>query len=252
MSTWIFLRGLTRESRHWGAFPEIFRREMSNARVHTPDLSGNGHLNALESPCRVEAMVDSVRVQLAEQGITPPYHLLSMSLGAMVSVAWAERYPSEIAAGVLINTSLRPFSPFYRRLKPRNYSRLLKLVLLRSNDSVREKAIIELTSSAAERHVEVLENWVAYRRERPVSFRNAFRQLLAAARYVGPLTRPAPPMLILSSQHDALVDPWCSRQIADCWNMPLASHPTAGHDLPLDESVWVARQVAQWLLAEPC
>ena len=33
MSTWIFLRGLTRESRHWGNFPETFRSEVPAAQV---------------------------------------------------------------------------------------------------------------------------------------------------------------------------------------------------------------------------
>ena len=35
-----------------------------------------------------------------------------MSLGAMVAVAWANAHPQELARCVLINASLRPFSPF--------------------------------------------------------------------------------------------------------------------------------------------
>ena len=116
MRTWIFLRGLTRESRHWGAFPEIFQQEFADARVIATDLPGNGRLNALASPCRVEAMVEGVRALLAGQSLVPPYHLLAMSLGAMVAVAWATRHPGEIVGCVLINTSMRPVSPFYHRL----------------------------------------------------------------------------------------------------------------------------------------
>jgi len=129
MTTWIFLRGLTRESRHWGEFVDQFQRVMPHQTVVTLDLAGNGRLNHQRSASRVEDMVLDCRLQLALRHIAPPYHLLAMSLGAMVGVAWAQSRPEEVAAQVLINTSLRPFSPFYQRLRPANYARLLRLLL---------------------------------------------------------------------------------------------------------------------------
>jgi len=247
MSTWIFLRGLTRESRHWGRFPETFRQALPDAQVHTPDLPGNGTLYAQESPARVEEMVERCRAQLSGQGIAPPYHLLAMSLGAMVAVAWAARHPEEIRGCVLINTSLRPFSPFHRRLKPGNYLRLLKLAWPGGSERDRESAILALTSRHAERPAEILENWIAYRRQYPVSARNALRQLRAAMRYRAPRAKPQAPILVLGSRHDALVDSSSSRQLATRWHTALAEHPTAGHDLPLDDGAWVAEQVKRWL-----
>ena len=251
MSTWIFLRGLTRESRHWGNFPEVFRREVSDARIVTPDLPGNGKQNAQESPIHVDEIAEHMRAQLIGQGIPPPYHLLAMSLGAMAAISWAARHPDEIRACVLINTSLRSFSPFYRRLKPCNYPRLLQLALLGGRDEEWENTILDLTSRQAERPAELLRNWVAYRGEYPVSRRNALRQLLAAALYQAPLARPGPPMLVLTSRQDALVDTSCSRQLALRWNTAFAEHPAAGHDLPLDDGPWVARQVSHWLPGLP-
>ena len=129
MSTWIFLRGLTRESRHWGSFPETFRQAVPEADVHTIDLPGNGRLHRLKSPADVAEMAESCRAQLLASGIPPPYHVLAMSLGAMVTIAWAARHPEEIRGCVLINTSLRPFSPFHQRLKPGNYLPLIKPLL---------------------------------------------------------------------------------------------------------------------------
>lgn len=107
-----------------------------------------------------------------------------------------------------------------------------------------------LTSRQADYPAEVLKNWVDYRRQYPVSSRNALRQLLAAARYRAPRARPAPPLLILTSEHDALVDTSCSRQLARHWDTSFAEHPAAGHDLPLDDGLWVARQVAHWLQSQ--
>ena len=247
MSTWILLRGLTRESRHWGRFPEIFRRLFPNVRILTPDLPGNGVLNDCESPAHVEQMVERLRVQLTEQGVRPPYHLVAMSLGAMVAVAWATRHPHELRACVLINTSLRPFSPFYRRLRPTNYPILLKLAVLGGTDQDWERMILRLTSRLAPLPDEVVENWVAIRRDRPVSSCNAFRQLLAAARYRAPLARPAVPILVLVSAQDALVDSSCSLELATRWDTGFALHSSAGHDLPLDDGLWVARQIKDWL-----
>lgn len=247
MSAWILLRGLGREARHWGDFAELLRREIAGAQVFAPDLPGNGSRCREKSPLRVEAMVEALRAQLAAQGVAPPYRLLAMSLGAMVAIDWASRHPGEVGGAVLINTSLRPFSPFYRRLKPANYRRLLMLVLRAAGDREWERAILELTSRRAAAHEEVLDDWLAYRRENPVAIGNALRQLVAAARYRAPLIQPLPPLLVLSSLGDALVDSDCSRQLAQRWNLAHAVHPSAGHDLPLDDGDWVARQVLHWL-----
>lgn len=247
MSTWILLRGLTRESRHWGDFSEMLRRELPDAHIVAPDLPGNGRRNRETSPNRVEAMVEDARIHLLEQGVAPPYHVLAMSLGAMVAVAWASRYPEEIVATVLINTSLRPISPFHRRLKPGNYLRLLKLAVLKANDATWERAIMEITTRHPPESADLLRKWIALRHENPVAIGNAFRQLLAAARYRAPPTRPEPPILILSSANDALVDSTCSRQLATRWAADFAEHPSAGHDLPLDAGAWVAERTRRWL-----
>lgn len=247
MSTWIFLRGLTRERRHWGKFIETFRQGFPDAEVHAIDLPGNGRLHAERSPLDVTEMVERCRAQLRAHDVRPPFHVLAMSLGAMVAVAWASRYPEEIGGCVLINTSLRPFSPFYHRLKPGNYFPLLRRLLLGGSAHDWERLILGITSRQADRHGEVLKEWVSYRCQYPVSAGNALRQVIAAVRYRAAPSRPSLPMLILASTNDALVDPRCSRRLAQRWNSAFAEHPTAGHDLPLDDGIWVVQQTKRWL-----
>lgn len=249
MSAWVLLRGLSRERRHWGEFPGHLQQACGDGEVHALDLPGNGGLNRLASPVDVAAMAENCRAQLCERGIAPPYYLLAMSLGAMVAVAWAGRYPQEVAGCVLINTSLRRFSPFYRRLTPRNYLPLLRLLLERDPER-RESAILRLTSCRPERPATLAE-WTAYARQHPVTPGNALRQLLAAARYWAPAGKPPPALLILASAGDRLVDPRCSRELATRWQAAFAEHPSAGHDLPLDDPAWVARQIAGWLRGLP-
>lgn len=244
MSTWILLRGLTRETRHWGDFPDTLRAACDDAAVVPIDLPGNGSLCRQASPLRVADMAASCHTQLRESGIAPPYHVLAMSLGAMVAVEWARQYPEEMAGCVLINTSLRPFSPFHHRLRPRNYALLARL-LLGTEAAYRESVILRLTSNRGECPEKVAE-WAGYARQNPVSATNALRQLVAAACYAAPAGRPPSPMLILASRNDRLVDPRCSHRLAECWGASFAEHPSAGHDLPLDDGSWVADQVRRW------
>jgi len=248
MSPWILLRGLTRETRHWGEFPARLQHE--GARVLALDLPGNGRLYRERSPASVEALAAQARAQLQRLGLAPPYRLLAMSLGAMVAVAWADAHPHEIAAAVLINTSLRPFSPFTQRLRPAIYAALLRLALLPADARHWEETVLRLTTrnappaAARER---LLDDWVAWRRECPVSRANALHQLLAAARYRAPVRRPAVPLLVLTSARDGLVDTRCSERLAQAWQCDIARHPQAGHDLPLDDGAWVLAQIQRWL-----
>ena len=249
MSTWILLRGLTREGGHWGAFPNLLQRRSMQSRILALDLPGNGTRNGLRSPASIEAMTQWCRDHVRSQGIPPPYHLLAMSMGGMVAVDWAARSPDEIAGCVLINTSLRPLSPWYRRLRPGNYGALIALALAPGFDAWHERTILRLTGRDPAGSSATLGEWLHLRRTRPVSAPNALRQLLAAARYLAAATAPPVPLLVLTSRHDRLVDWRCSQELARHWRTDFGVHPTAGHDLTLDAGAWVADQVARWATA---
>jgi pimeloyl-ACP methyl ester carboxylesterase len=246
--TWVLLRGLTREAGHWGSFLDDLARALPEARIVPVDLPGAGSLRAMRCPLSVPAIVDICRECLLERGVLPPYRLLGLSLGGMVVAAWAAAQPHELRGCVLVNSSMRPFSPVTDRLRPRRWPTLLRLLV--PGDARRaEQAILRLTSSAPQRHAARVDEWVAIRRARPVGTANGLRQLLAAARYrhvghAGP--GPSVPMLVASGAHDTLVSPRCSLALAAAWNAPHVIHPTAGHDLPLDDGPWLAGRVAAW------
>ena len=245
MTTWVLLRGLTRESGHWGPFVEQLQAALPGSTVVALDLPGNGAWCKQRSPTRVADMVEQCRSQLINEGQQAPYHLLAMSLGAMVAVAWADAHPQEIAAQVLINTSMRPFSRFYQRLRPANYWALAALALPGATPQKWERTVLTLTANHV--HDDVLDDWLALHTAHPVSRVNALRQLLAAARYVAPKSVPAVPTLVLASLSDRLVSVECSRALARHWQCPLRQHPSAGHDLPLDDAAWVAAQVVGFI-----
>ena len=209
------------------------------------ELPGNGELNALASPASIAGLAAACRGQLALAGVAPPYFLLGMSLGAMVATAWAANRPEEVAGCVLVSTSFGGFSPPHQRLRPGAWPALLAILATRAAEP-RERRILDLTSSLAGARAQVVAEWAGIRRSRPVSVRNGLRQLLAAARYRAPPRAPVP-TLVLAGGGDRLVAPNCSREIARRWQCPLAVHPGAGHDLPLDAGAWVAGEIRRWL-----
>lgn len=246
---WILLRGLTRERGHWGGFPSVLKHALQaegrEVDVLLLDLPGNGQLFRQRSPTRVLDMVESCRDELQRRGLAPPYHVLAMSLGGMVCAEWALRYPHELAGAVLINTSMRPFSPVHWRLRPRQYLRMLRMPWM--GLAARELAILRMTTRLQSHPEALLRGWCSLAQQHPVSALNALRQLWAAARYRAARTAPRVPLLLLASSQDALVDVRCSRALATAWAAPIQEHPQAGHDLPQDDAVWTARQVLRWL-----
>lgn len=244
MTTWVLLRGLAREARHWGAFAALLDQQLPvGDEVVAIDLPGNGRHWRATSPLAVARMVDAARAELRARGCRGPCVLVGLSLGGMVALEWAHRAATEVDAIVLVNSSVGAFSPFWQRLQPGAWRGLLR-ALLPGSAWRREQAVHEMTSARPPDEVRILQ-WVAYARSHPVAVGNVLRQLLAAARYRAPATLPVP-ALVLVSRGDRLVAPACSHAIARRWNLPLREHPDAGHDLPLDDPRWVAQQIAAW------
>lgn len=263
---WVLLRGLTREARHWGRFPQqmaqipVIANVNQTSGLNTPlyqasvlalDLPGNGAFYRQRSPHSVRGTLECARQQLRAQGCQPPYCLLAMSLGGMVAADWAQRYPDEISRLVLVNTSMRPFSRPDQRLRPGNWLPLALLAALWRNADYAERVIHQLTchpvaspASACDADVAA---WVKIRKSAPVSPANAWRQFRAAAGFSCALEPPRCPTLVLSSAGDRLVHPLCSTRVANAWQATHKEHPWAGHDLPHDDPDWVCQRIAGWL-----
>jgi pimeloyl-ACP methyl ester carboxylesterase len=248
-TTWILLRGLVREHAHWDRFPDCLAGALdAGHRIVCLDLPGNGTLHTLRSPMRVAGMVAAARAQLLRRGIQGPVRLVALSLGGMVAVEWLRRHPEEVEGAVLINSSAARFSPFWQRLRPANYGRILFTGWLGRDRLRRERMILEITTNrlSADQKEQLARRFVAVDRARPVSAANTFRQLWAALRFRAPATLPERAVLIINGGGDRLVNPACSHALANAWHRPLAVHAAGGHDLSLDDPLWLAATLAQW------
>ena len=245
VKTWVLLRGLTREHRHWEGFPEKLQQCFPDSQIITPDLPGNGDHSDSISPANIRDMMHFLREDIASSITSGPVHIIGLSMGAMVAIEWMKSYPQECAAGVLINTSLKGISPFYHRLRPANYYRIL-YSLFTKNKYRREEMILEMTSNLYPDTGQLLQRWVSYAEHNTVLLSNAIRQLLAASRYRAPDLQPDTPILLLSSKNDKLVNSQSSVSLANNWSLPLETHPLAGHDISLDDGDWVCQKIKHW------
>ncbi len=244
---WVLLRGLVRESAHWGDFIPQLKTAFPESTITTLDLPGTGSSYQQISPAHIGRIVDCVRQKALKQGLnSQPFTLLALSLGGMVGWEWMLKYPQEINGACLINMSFAGLSPCYQRLRWQSMAQLLNIVAQR-NVAQRERSILRLVSNCSDYNESIIQSWTEIAQLRPISANNKLSQIMAAFRYRPGHQKPHAPVLLLSSQTDRLVASACSDAIQRKWELPLISHPWAGHDLPLDDGAWVISQLQDWL-----
>ena len=244
---WFLLRGLARESGHWGRFGADLVERLPRAELHMLDLPGAGQHYNMRAPLSIEENARFAMGQFAAlRKPELPTFILATSLGAMVVVDWLRQDDRHVDGVVLVNTSFRSCSPLWKRLLPEAYSHLLRAIR-EPNDHRRESHVLALISNRPEIREGTARAWAEIHRERPIRRETFARQLFAAGRFEGRIEAPPVPALLLSSSSDRMVHASCSDAIAERWRCALRRHPTAGHDLTLDAGPWAAKAIAEWL-----
>ncbi|MEN0060280.1 MAG: alpha/beta hydrolase [Bdellovibrio sp.] len=239
---WILLRGLARGAGHWGSFIEKMQERFPDDEIELIDLPGNGSRHRETSPLEVKDYVRDLRQRSRTVQDGKSFHLLAVSLGAMIAVEWMREFPHEVEKAYLVCTSSSSYSPFYQRFQPINILKALPLFITRPEGAEVERIILDMiTNSHARRQAEVL-GLSTYSDTHPLRRQNALRQLVAAARYKFPQGAPGEVKLI-GTYGDRLVSPQCTLSIAQAWGLKPAMHPWAGHDIPLDDPFWLLEQI---------
>lgn len=240
----LLLRGLTRESGHWGSFCEVLGETLPDWSVLNLDLPGTGALFQESPGHRVEDFSNSILAQLAAYPKTPTV-IVGMSLGGMVSLDLLARAPEAFVGAVFINTSEASMSSWYERISPKA---LLGLAAALASPSIRarEALVHRLTSINGEHCHKESAPWVSIAKTRPVAKRVLAAQIWAAARYRAP-DQVTQPLLWLASKQDRFVDEACTRRLWKRFGGELQVYPFAGHDLSLDAPQWTARRIRAFL-----
>lgn len=235
-------RGLVREAKHWGDFPQHLTQVHAGSEVITIDIPGAGTLVHSKAPLSIQGMVEIMR-QEYQQKVKDDHEqiLIAVSLGGMIAAQWLKSYPQDFDKVVLINTSYGGVSPLFDRLKPKALAHVLQVPWMKGRQ--KEEHILRLVKNHAQGFKETLDLWEEIEKERPVSVENSVRQLLAAASFRIGNWKPEHDVLILASTQDRMVSVNCSRKIAQKWQAPIVEHPTGGHDLTSDDPQWVAEKI---------
>lgn len=240
--TWLFLRGLGRSSSHWGDFKKLFQEKFPEDELCFMDTAGNGQEVDKNSFLNIADYVEDLRQRNHFRIKEAPLNIVSISMGSMMALDWAHRYPQETNSVVIINTSDKSRSHFYERLQPKNWLSLIESLTTQDAEQ-REHAILAMTAG------DLIDSpkWIAeFAKLTPTKKSNLLRQIIAASRYQLPPQKPDVPILVLSAQQDQFVDPVCSQRIALAWKLPHEIHPQAGHDLPLCDPKWVIQRIADF------
>lgn len=249
--SWLLLRGLGREQRHWYDFPSRLREVVAPEPVYSLDLAGAGtERGRVPLPSVPWLARDIARRALAatsgggggDARTKGSWHILGLSLGGMVALELAWLWPERVIHTLVINASCS-LSPLSSRLMPAAVWGLGRTLVARGS-AQREAQVLSLTSALpAARRAEVARQAASFAAPSPLSL---LSQLCAAARFSPPPAGSVRPALaFLGSRGDRLVSAACSRALAGCYGAPYEEHPWAGHDLTLDDPDWVCERVAR-------
>jgi len=242
---WLFLRGLLRESRHWGDFPALFEAATGDE-AQFLDLPGFGTRQSEKSPSSVRGIRECVRkAWLDQRKPGEEWGILALSLGGMIAMDWTSAHPEDFSRQVLINTSSSDTTPPWQRFAWSQIPRVLR-ILASKHPIDREIEILGLTSRRHASNRALAESWAQFSPSKRIFLEKGLAQLAAAARFKKPKNLGCQ-TLVLVSQHDGLASPQNSYRMSYAYGCELRAHLESGHDLPLDDPQWVADQVKNWL-----
>ncbi|MCR9203722.1 MAG: alpha/beta hydrolase [Halobacteriovoraceae bacterium] len=244
---WLLLRGLAREARHWGEFPSMIEDSFSGTKVHFLELPGVG--SKVNSPAHpnIKEYTNELRLEwldLKDQN-PGPWGLVAISMGGMIGMDWCARFPHDMNALVLVNSSGGNLSPPHHRFSPSAISTVLKL-FFKEDYEEREEAILKLTTRILQPTKELINRYASYSAESPIKRKDFLMQMFAAGRFKVP-TELKQQMLILAAKDDKLASFKCSQAIARHFSRIYTLHESAGHDLPLDDPEWIIEQMKGFL-----
>ena len=237
----LFIRGLTREVGHWRGFEKKFQLKNPNSNVMVIDLPGSGEFYQLTSPIHIDDYVHYVRNHFLQKKKDGLVVLIAISMGGMIALRWGELFPEEISKIFVINTSVSNLSNVFERFNILQFFKMLPN-LLSSNIRKKEKAVLQLTTNHFNITDAELDFFEELQVKHPVSKKSALFQIWAASKYKLNDTLSVP-VIVITSLKDGLVSSNCSKKISQKLKAPLIVHPSAGHDLPLDDPDWLLSEL---------
>jgi pimeloyl-ACP methyl ester carboxylesterase len=242
----ILLRGLMREARHWGQFTKDLQECKNVDKVLCLDFPGIGTEEKRIFYPSLSQVVRDLRSRFVQhENNKQDWAILGFSLGGMVALEWIQMYPNDFRKVILLNTSASNVGKLWERVKPQSMVQLLK-IFFEQDPIERERKVIQMVSNLRNKDPKLVQEWGEIAKTSEFSRFTALNQLAAAAQFKLP-ERISVPALVLTSRADRMVDYQNSVRIAHKYQAELHIHPTAGHDLTVDDSQWCVEKICSWL-----
>jgi pimeloyl-[acyl-carrier protein] methyl ester esterase len=249
----ILLRGWVRNQFHWEDFPEVLKKASPKSRVICLDFPGNGvyhHKKSFKTVAQNTLFLKKRFERLKELHPNEQWYLVGLSLGGMITMDWANQYPDDFNGVVVINSSSNK-SNFLDRLKPNQVRRILNqlMIELKTKDFeekslLKEQFAIEMTQNHFP--AQLYKKWSKIDLSYPVSKSNLLAQAVAAIKF-SPPKEIIPPVLILCSKADRMVDWSCSLELAKHYEIEPTIHNSGGHDLTNDDPDWCVEKILSFV-----
>ncbi len=243
------LRGLVREKSHWDWFQKDIKKEFPKANIILLEIPGVGDTYTQTSPDNFIDMVKFMRVKhIQDIESSDENILLAMSLGGMIARVWLDEFASDFKKLILINTSFKGITPLLERLRPLSILRFFKIFCTPSIEA-RERQILSMVSNDKEARDKLLAGWVEIQNKRPVKRISFINQIKAALTSKVSIEVPKNvDILIIAGKGDKLCSYKSSVKLNKAWGGDLLLHDSAGHDIPIDEPVWLVKSIKEWII----
>lgn len=246
------LRGLTRESGHWGpSFTANIKAEFPNATITMLDLPGSGEYYNVKAGLTINKIMEFMREKQLEniEARKGRNVIMVTSLGGMVAVEWIEKHPEDFQGLVMISSSFKGICTMDERANPAVRGEMIK-VLFEKDLRKREMILLNINSNDTANFEVTLEEWIDIQKVRPMSKANIIRQTIAGMRHKLTTTDLNIPVLVIGSKGDRLVSPSCISKVSDAFNATLVWNDTAGHGIPVDAPEWLVSTFKTWMDTE--
>ena len=112
-----------------------------NVKIHNLEIKGNGNKFNQTSATRIEDMIEDVRADFQKmRNPNSEAVLVAISLGGMIGINWANKYPKDFAKAFILNSSLPTYCGLFDRVLPSSWYRLASGAL--SSDPFEKESLI--------------------------------------------------------------------------------------------------------------
>ena len=237
----ILLNGTTQTTLYWGSLVPVFSKRFG---LLCYDARGQGQSDLGNKPISLKLHVSDLKDLLAYLAVDTA-HLVGISHGAWVALAFSAEYPEMVDHLVLCSLSAKTNDR--SRTIIRSWLEILRLSGLEAMAWAALPTVFG--NDFLNQHQKILDKIVD-----AVVLRNSRRSLIAQLEAV--LRYPAPdgmtknlnqPALVMSGAEDPIIDPADVRQLADLCNARHEELSGIGHSIPAEAPQAFARLVMEFL-----